>query len=208
MFLISYLDDYKHVSLFHVTFTIMLVRKNSVSEQELLPELQVFPYCRPLRLTKHWPQWGVVSPFFSLSKGTPKDQALLICQPANLLSEALGLFIISFPGKGEQGGGGHFSWMPLPWSERENASQIERERERESTDYQWEPLSGRQHKLVWGKFKNRRQQAETVSPLCSFDLPLTWVHLKPGRDTSTAVWCVLRHWAAKTARCASRCNLI
>lgn len=108
----------------------------------------------------------------------------------------------------ENRGGGHFSWMPLPWSERENASQIERERERESTDYQWEPLSGRQHKLVWGKFKNRRQQAETVSPLCSFDLPLTWVHLKPGRDTSTAVWCVLRHWAAKTARCASRCNLI
>lgn len=41
-----------------------------------------------------------MSLIFSLSEGAPMDQSLLlICQSANLLSEALSLFIISFPGE-------------------------------------------------------------------------------------------------------------
>lgn len=90
---------------------------------------------------------------------------------------------------------------------RERASQTEGGREGERADWHWKPLSGRQHKLVWGKFNNRGQEAEAVSPLCLFDLPLTWVYLKPGRDSST-VWCVLQHWPAKAACCASWHNLI
>lgn len=88
---------------------------------------------------------------------------------------------------------------------RDRASQT-RTREK-GADCQREPLSGRQHKLVWGKFNNRGQEAEAVSPLCLFDPPLTWVYLKPGRDSST-VWCVLQHWPAKAACCASWHHLI
>ncbi len=152
--------------------------------------------------------WGFASPIFSLSEWTPNNRSLLLIrQPANLLSEALGLFIISFPGeeKHEQ----PFISFGCPCEVKgkvERKSESDRP-ERERADWQWEPLSGRQHKLVWGKFNNRGQEAEAVSPLCLFDLPLTWVYLKPGRDSST-VWCVLQHWPAQAACRASWHDLI
>lgn len=77
---------------------------------------------------------------------------------------------------------------------RGRASQTERGRERR--------LGG---STSWFKetCNHRGQEAEAVSPLCLFDLPLTWVYLKPDRDNSTNVWCVLQHWPPKAACCAS-----
>lgn len=113
-----------------------------------------------------------------------------------------------FPWRGRTWAAFHFIWMPL-WSEREGGEEERvRQNEEERADCQWEPLSGWQHKLVWGKCNNRGQEAEAVSPQCFSDLPLTWVYLKPGRGNSTAVWCVLQHWPAKAACCASWHNLI
>lgn len=157
-----------------------------------------FTYYPPLTL----------SLIFSLSEGAPMVQSLLlICQSANLLSEALSLFIISFPGEEKQEQPLISLGCPCEVKEKVEIKSKSRERGRERTDCQWGPLSGRQHKLAWRRFNNRGQEAEAVSPLCLFDLPLTWVYLKPGRDSSN-VWCVLQHWPAKAACCASWHNLI
>lgn len=148
--------------------------------------LGVFPLAHR-SATHHWLSW-FVSPIFSLSEGKLMDQFLpflpICCQKHWACSLS-----VSLAKKNMSSLSFHLDVL-AKWKGRWRERARQNKRERERADCQWEALSGRQHKLVWGKFNNRGQEAKAVSPLCLFDLPLTWVYLKPGRDSST-VWCVL-----------------
>lgn len=78
-----------------------------------------------------------MSLIFSLSEGAPMVQSLLlICQSANLLSEALSLFIISFPGEEKQEQPLISFGCPCEVKEKVEIKSKSRERGRERTDCQ------------------------------------------------------------------------
>lgn len=106
-----------------------------------------------------------VSEFLWVKEAPTDEPLLLICQSASLLSGALSLFIISFPGERKKKTPrvtSRYIWMPLR-SEREGEIKSKTEQGRRRADHRWEPLSGKQHDLVWRHFNKRGQ--EVASPL-------------------------------------------
>lgn len=150
-------------------------------EKALIYSPAVFPPFRYLHCTRHRPREVFVSLIFSLSEGHPRIRSCywsaskpICCQKH--LACSLSVFL------GEEKHEGALISFRCPCEaegevENENKLDVKRERERAKADCQREPPSGRQHKLVRGKFNNRGQEAEAVSPLCLFDLLLTWVYL-------------------------------
>lgn len=96
--------------------------------------------------------------------------------------------------------------MPLQWKGEVKKKNVS-EKNSQSQQILRHP-SGRKHNLVGVNITARGQESEVffISPLSLFGLLPTWVYLKSGRGSNSAVKCFLQHLPAVVACCVCRHN--
>lgn len=97
-------------------------------------------------------------------------------------------------------------WLLLPWMPLQVKGEVKKKNElkkKSQSQRILRRLSGRKHNLVWGNITARGQESEVFFYFSSELVWLvpTWVYLKSGRGSNSAVKCFLQQLPATAACC-------